>query len=100
MDALLRERRAVLREPVARWLGVSVRTLQRRLAAESTTFHDVRDAVLQRVATALLARPSLSLEEVAQRTGFADEDPFAKAWKRWTGQTPSDFRRHGASREA
>jgi AraC-like DNA-binding protein len=83
---------------VARRLGVSVRTLQRRLGADAVTFHDVRDAVLQHVATTLLARPALSLGEVAQRTGFADEDAFAKAWKRWTGQTPREFRRQIGAR--
>jgi AraC-like DNA-binding protein len=38
--------------------------------------------------------------EVAQRTGFADEDAFAKAWKRWTGQTPREFRQLTAARES
>jgi AraC-like DNA-binding protein len=100
MENLLREGEAVAREPVARRLGVSVRTLQRRLGADAVTFHDVRDAVLQHVATTLLARPALSLGEVAQRTGFADEDAFAKAWKRWTGQTPREFRRQTAPRDS
>jgi AraC-like DNA-binding protein len=99
MESLLREDRTVGRASVARRLGVSVRTLQRRLAAESVTFHDVREAVLLRVATALLARPSLSLGEVAKRAGFADEDGFARAWKRWTGQTPREFRRGQVPRE-
>ncbi len=88
MEERLREGRAVGRQPVAHRLGVSVRTLQRRLGAEGVTFRAVREAVLQRAATALLARPSLSLVEVARQLGFADEDAFAKAWKRWTGETP------------
>jgi AraC-like DNA-binding protein len=96
MEGLLREERAIARKSVARRLGVSVRTLQRRLEAESITFRAVREDVLQRAATALLARPALSLDEVAQRTGFADEDAFAKAWKRWTGMTPSEARHRGA----
>ena len=93
MEQLLRERRALAREPVARQLRMSVRTLQRRLEGEGFTFRAVREAVVHRVATALLARPSLSLEEVAQHVGFADEDAFAKAWKRWTGKTPHEQRR-------
>jgi len=99
MEQLLREGRAVLREPVAHRLGVSVRTLQRRLGAKADTFHDVRDAVLERAATALLRQQSLSLPEVAQRVGFADGDAFARAWKRWTGSAPSEFRRRGAPSE-
>jgi len=93
MEKLLHDGGVVAREPVARRLAVSVRTLQRRLGAEAVTFHDVRDTVLQHVATTFLARPELSIRDVAQRTGFADEDAFAKAWKRWTGQTPGAFRR-------
>ena len=100
MERMLREGGVVAREPVARRLGMSVRTLQRRLGAEAVTFHDVRDAVLQDAATTLLARPALSLREVAQRTGFSDEDAFAKAWRRWTGQTPREFRRQTARRDS
>ena len=76
-----------------------MRTLQRRLGAEGATFRAVRDAVLQSIATRLLAQPSLSLAEVAQRIGFADEDALAKAWKRWTGTTPGEHRRRGAPRK-
>jgi AraC-like DNA-binding protein len=77
---------------------VSVRTLQRRLEDEGATFRAVHDALLQDIATRLLARPWLSLAEVAQQIGFADEDALAKAWKRWTGTTPSEYRRRGSSR--
>jgi AraC-like DNA-binding protein len=93
MERLLREDRSIGRAPVARRVGVSVRTLQRRLQAESCSFRAVREAVVRRAATALLELPTLSLSEVARRVGFADEDAFAKAWKRWTGRTPREQRR-------
>lgn len=93
MEQLLREDRSIGRAQVARRLSVSVRTLQRRLGVEGFRFRGVREAVLRRVAIALLARPTLSLAEVALRLGFGDEDGFAKAWKRWTGRTPSEQRR-------
>jgi AraC-like DNA-binding protein len=92
MESLLREDRSIERAPVARRLGVSVRTLQRRLQAESCSFRTVREAVVRRVATALLVLPTLSLSEVALRVGFANGDAFAKAWKRWTGRTPREQR--------
>ncbi|HEU4431322.1 MAG TPA: AraC family transcriptional regulator ligand-binding domain-containing protein [Myxococcota bacterium] len=93
MEALLRDRRSPERSLVARRLGVSVRTLQRRLGAEGCTFRSVREAVLRREAAPLIARRSLPLSDVAQRLGFADADAFAKAWKRWTGEPPSEQRR-------
>jgi AraC-like DNA-binding protein len=98
IEELLRENRAVGREAVARRLGLSVRTLQRRLAAEGVSFHDLRETTLARIGRALLALPNLPLEEVARRSGFSDEDAFAKAWKRWTGETPREHRRRLAAK--
>jgi AraC-like DNA-binding protein len=98
LEDLLRHGEATTRQQVARRLGVSVRTLQRRLELERRTFRAVRDDMLERSAISLLAHPSLTLDEIAQRLGFADEDGFAKAWKRWTGTTPSEFRSRGEGR--
>jgi AraC-like DNA-binding protein len=95
---LLRSTEAATRSSAARRLGVSVRTLQRRLDAEGHTFRDLRESVLRSAATSLLERRSLSLTEIAGRLGFAGEDAFAKAWKRWTGETPSDSRRRSHPR--
>jgi AraC-like DNA-binding protein len=100
LEELLRDQPlATDRTHAARRLGVSARTLQRRLAADGATFRAVREGVLQRSATSFLARPSITFTEVARRIGFADEDAFAKAWKRWTGMTPSESRRSGGPSE-
>ena len=80
------------RVSVARRLGVSGRTLRRGLESESTTFRAVRDGVLREVAEALLSNPTLKVEAVALSMGFADAAAFSKAFKRWAGCSPTDYR--------
>jgi len=80
------------RVSAARRLGISDRTLRRALESESTTFRAVRDGVLREVAEALLSSPTLKIEAVALSMGFADVAAFSKAFKRWAGCSPSDFR--------
>jgi AraC-like DNA-binding protein len=78
---------------VARRLGMSARTLQRRLREEEATFRGVRDAVLREVVEALLSNPWLKLEAVALSVGFADVAAFSKAFKRWAGCAPAQYRK-------
>lgn len=81
-------------ERIARRLAVSVRTLQRRLTDEGTSLREVRDGVRQELARALLADRSLRISDVADRLGFTDVAAFDNAFKRWTSETPTSFRRH------
>jgi AraC-like DNA-binding protein len=78
---------------VARALHMSQRTLHRRLEQEQTRFGEVADAVRLERARKLLADPSLALVDVALRLGFADLATFSRAFKRWTGQPPGQWRR-------
>jgi AraC-like DNA-binding protein len=91
---------------VAAALHMSPRTLQRRLEAEGTRFTEVIDRARLAEARRLLdegdagrARASgpapgpLSLTEIAYRLGFADLATFSRAFKRWTGQPPGQWRR-------
>jgi AraC-like DNA-binding protein len=80
-------------EAVARELNMSVRTLQRRLGACGTTFHDVSDAVLARLAAGYLADPAVSVSEVAFLLGFSEQSAFNRAFRRWTGKSPGRWRR-------
>jgi len=73
---------------VARELGLSERTLRRRLADEGTTFRRLLDEVRESLAVELLATGRLSVEEVALRLGYAEGSPFIVAFRRWTGVTP------------
>jgi len=78
---------------IAKLLGLSVRTLQRHLRDEGTSFRAIRDEVRRKEAISLLADSGLRISEVAERLGFRDVAGFDNAFKRWTGQTPRSERR-------
>jgi AraC-like DNA-binding protein len=89
------------REPslaaVAKRLGTSARTLQRRLGAEGTRFAAEVDEVRRARAEAWLASPDVSIAEVSWMLGFAEQSAFARAFRRWTGEAPKRWRsRRGA----
>jgi AraC-like DNA-binding protein len=79
---------------IARELGLSRRSLYRRLAAEKATFQGLLDDVRASVAIQFLSSTRLPIEEVAHRVGFADPSNFRKAFRRWTGATPRSYRSH------
>jgi AraC-like DNA-binding protein len=78
---------------VARAMHMSARTLQRRLEQEHTSFSDLLDRARLDVARRLLADPAVALTDVAFRLGFADLATFSRAFKRWTGMPPGQWRR-------
>lgn len=77
---------------VARALKVSPRSLQRSLAEEGTNFRAVVDRVRRSLAERYLARPEISLNEIAFLLGFSEPSAFHRSFKRWTRQTPQQFR--------
>jgi AraC-like DNA-binding protein len=79
-------------EDVARALGLSVRTLQRRLGEAGASFRDVVLDVKVDVAKQLLERADLTIAEVATAVGFARVPAFSRAFSQRTGLTPSAFR--------
>jgi len=85
---------------VARELGMSGRTLQRRLSEEGRSFQSLVDESRRRLALRLLRqRDPVSLTEVTFMTGFSDQSAFTRAFRRWTGQTPGAFRAASAEDE-
>jgi AraC-like DNA-binding protein len=76
----------------AEHLGISVRTLNRRLSREGTSFSSVLDALRRQLAFTLLSQRSLSIAQIAQATGFAEVSTFHRAFKRWAMQTPAGYR--------
>lgn len=78
---------------VALGLRMSTRTLQRRLEDEGTGFAEVLDGVRELMARELVARPEVSLSEIAYLLGFAEFATFSRAFKRWTGSPPGAFRK-------
>ncbi len=78
---------------VARKLDLSGRSLQRHLSTRSTTFETVMDRVLTRHSMTLLARGEMSITKLALQLGYNDPSHFVRAFRRWTGRTPREFRR-------
>ncbi len=79
---------------VAQALHLSERTLRRQLADEETSFSEVHDRVRSERALELLQNPELAIAAIGNQLGFNDAREFRRAFKRWTGQTPSETRRH------
>ena len=97
-DALIRRSGALLSFPeVATELGMSVRTLARKLDAEQSSFRALADEVRQAQAEELLST-GLTTEQVAQRLGYAETSSFIRAFRRWTGRAPQTYRRERQSR--
>jgi len=78
---------------VAAEFGFSSRTLQRYLAAAGLNHSELVREVRQERACQLLARPSVSIGQIARRTGFASPSGFSRAFHAWTGLSPRDYRR-------
>lgn len=81
---------------VARRLGMSERTLHRRLAEHGATFQDLATEARREAAESLLRAAHHNVAEIAFLTGFSDQSAFTRAFKRWTGATPAAYRnQHG-----
>lgn len=79
-------------EAVAKQLGMSDRTLQRRLTEENTSFKHLLSQARHEQAREYLADPSLDIKEVAFLIGYKDESSFYRAFRLWEGETPSNWR--------
>ncbi|MFP5355538.1 MAG: helix-turn-helix transcriptional regulator [Gemmatimonadota bacterium] len=79
-------------QAVARRLAMSERTLHRRLAGEGASFTAIVDEVRRERAKLLLEDRKLSSSEIAFLLGFAEPATFIRAFRRWTGETPHEWR--------
>jgi AraC-like DNA-binding protein len=77
---------------IARQMGLSERTLQRRLAAEGTSFNELLDDARRTIAFSYLADQKLAAYEVSFLLGYSEPATFFRAFKRWTGKTPQQYR--------
>lgn len=82
----------VSREWLCERLGISVRTLQRRLANEGESYQRIIDRTREDLALEYLKTPKMSLNEVAFLCGFSDLPAFHNAFKRWRNQTPGEYK--------
>jgi len=87
-------------ERVAREMGTSPRTLHRRMQEAGTSFRMVVDGLRQDLARRYLGDQHLAIAEAAYLLGFSEASAFHRSFKRWTGQTPSEYRRTLAGGEA
>lgn len=80
-------------EQIAERLNMSGRNLHRKLAEENTSFKQLQDEIRHDLALRYLSTPAMSLNEVAFSLGFIDQSSFNRAFKRWTGASPGQYRR-------
>ena len=78
-------------EKLAKLLAVSTRTLQRRLKDEETSFANLLEEIRRDLASRYILANTHSLTEISFLLGFSDESAFSRAFKRWTGQSPSEY---------
>jgi AraC-like DNA-binding protein len=101
-DAAFRERierilakhdlRQLTMDDVARELEMSARSVRRRLAAEGVSYEELITHHRMNTAKRMLERPDLPIQEIAYAMGFASAPAFHRAFKRWTGMTPMQYR--------
>ena len=86
-------------EEAAASVGVSVRTLQRRLEARGLSYRGLVDVVRRELAQKYMLAGSLSQVDVAYLLGFSDQSAFHRAFRRWFATTPGDYRARSAPLE-
>jgi AraC-like DNA-binding protein len=91
IDATLAHKPVTL-PTAARILGLSTRTLQRRLDAHGTAFEQILDDRRRILATTWLGEGLSSVTDIAMRLGYSDPSHFNRAFRRWEGQSPTDYR--------
>ncbi|WP_323845979.1 AraC family transcriptional regulator [Microbulbifer magnicolonia] len=89
---------APTQQEVAEELGMSLRNLQRKLNERGTSYKEILEHTRKKLALEYIDQPHLSLGEIGYLVGFASVANFNRAFKRWTGCTPGEFRvTHAAS---
>jgi AraC-like DNA-binding protein len=78
-------------EAAAEMAGLSLRTLQRKLADEGTSYTEVIDRARCRSTMALLRQDCADLNDIALEVGYSERAAFIRAFRRWTGETPRRY---------
>ena len=84
--------RAASLEVVANLVGLSSRTLTRRLAADGTTYMRLREEARHVAACQLLESTAMPAHEISERLGYANPSAFTRAFNRWSGRAPAQWR--------
>jgi AraC-like DNA-binding protein len=80
-------------DTVARELNMSSRTLERRLSAEGLSYRRVLDGLRRQLAERYLMDERLGLAQITYLLGYSEPTAFNRAFRRWTGSTPTQFRK-------
>ncbi|MCG6190063.1 AraC family transcriptional regulator [Maribellus maritimus] len=80
-------------EQIGQIMGMSRRTLTRRLSENSLTFRDLIKRIQEEVSKDLLKNSERSIAEIAFEAGFSEQSAFSRAFKNWTNQSPVEFRK-------
>ena len=80
-------------EQVSKYVGMSSRTLTRRLSESGFSFRELVSSTQREISMDLLQNSTYSIGEIAFQTGFSEQSAFNRAFKRWTGQSPISFRK-------
>lgn len=80
-------------DETAQMLGMSPRVLRRKLREEGTSYRDLQHGLRRDLAQRLLDDPTLGISEIAYQLGFSEPSAFHRAFKRWCGRTPGEYRR-------
>ena len=84
----------------ARRMAIGQRTLQRRLREEGSSFRMIVDRERRNLALSMLNEPKCRVIDVAQAVGFDDATSFSKAFRRWTGESPTAYQARSIERRA
>jgi AraC-like DNA-binding protein len=82
----------ITKQHVADKLFMSTRSLQNKLAARSTSFQEILDSTRKTLAISYMNAKNITITEMAYLLGFTDVSNFTRAFRRWTGVSPSSFR--------
>lgn len=83
-------------ERIAGQLHLAPRTLRRRLDALGTSFHELVEQLRRGLAVEYLVTTTLSVDEIGARLGYSDPSNFGRAFRRWTGMSPTAYRERSA----
>ncbi|WP_126173805.1 AraC-like transcriptional regulator QhpR [Altericroceibacterium xinjiangense] len=93
------DRLSIDQERVAREVGMSGRTMRRKLASEGSSFQQVLDECRMRQAVfEFQTKPDLSISQIALRLGYSEHSTFTRAFHRWSGISPQEFRKRFAQK--
>lgn len=82
-------------EQMAQLLRLTPQTLRRRLRDEGRGYQSIKDSLRRDAAIGMLERPGMTLQDVALRLGFSEPSTFHRAFKKWTGVAPGEYRLRG-----